>query len=182
MYLCKYIETYQLHWTSIGSGNGFFLIQCQAIIRSSASSLLIGPLRTFFREILIKIQQFFYHIVYHKAVIMFRPQYTYYIHVIFCSHSQMSLRECEIWHNYKCQWCLIHSVKIAGSLQLLIYFPFPCRLDSINCTSPLISHIGHISLTMSSQVPSPVTVFVAGTGYLLNRILTIVEALSEKSA
>ena len=42
----------------IGSGNGLSTIQRQAIIKTNAGTLSIGPLETNFMEILIKIQNF----------------------------------------------------------------------------------------------------------------------------
>ena len=44
--------------TIIGSDNGLTSCQCQAIIRTNASIMLIGPLGTKFSEILIKIHMF----------------------------------------------------------------------------------------------------------------------------
>ena len=44
--------------TIIGSGNSLLPGQCQAIIRTNAEILLIGPLGTNFGEILIGIQTF----------------------------------------------------------------------------------------------------------------------------
>ena len=47
-----------VNWVSIGSDNGLSPAQCQAIIWTSVGILLMGPLRTNFSEIRIKIQNF----------------------------------------------------------------------------------------------------------------------------
>ena len=44
----------------MGSDNGLFLVQCQAIIWTNPGLLLIGPLARNFSEIWIKIRQFAY--------------------------------------------------------------------------------------------------------------------------
>ena len=42
----------------VGSDNDFLHVQRQAIIWTNAGLLLIGPVRTYFNEILFEIQQF----------------------------------------------------------------------------------------------------------------------------
>ena len=49
-----------MNQVSIGSDNGLSPIQHQAIIHTNAGLFLIGPLRTNFSEILIKIQTFWF--------------------------------------------------------------------------------------------------------------------------
>ena len=53
-------------WVSIGSDNGLLPIQRQAIIKTNAGLLSIGPLKTNFHEILSKIQNFSFMKMYLK--------------------------------------------------------------------------------------------------------------------
>ena len=73
----SYTSTVLIHWgrvmhicvsklTIIGSDNGLPLGWCQAIIWTNAGILLIRPLRTNFREILIKIYTFSFRIMHLK--------------------------------------------------------------------------------------------------------------------
>ena len=46
-----------MNWVSIGSGNGLSPVQYQAITRTNAGALSIGPLGTKLNEILIEIHK-----------------------------------------------------------------------------------------------------------------------------